>query len=217
MGNREALLEGAMRCLREKGFARTTARDVAQAAKVSLAAIGYHYGTVQALMTAALIEATRQWGDLVERELAAERAIAPTDVPPIERFERIWRRIIALFAPHRGLWAAHLEAAAASERSPELAEFFSGSQEEGRVGLAQIFHGNAFARSTALEVGAMYQALLFGVMSQMLVDPTRAPTARQLAHAMQAIIADYGATPPAVDAKPTSKSRKPRARRTRRG
>ena len=29
MGNREALLEGAKRCLLEKGYSRTTARDIA--------------------------------------------------------------------------------------------------------------------------------------------------------------------------------------------
>jgi AcrR family transcriptional regulator len=32
MGNREALLEGARECLSERGYARTTARDIAAAA-----------------------------------------------------------------------------------------------------------------------------------------------------------------------------------------
>ncbi|MGH3648185.1 MAG: TetR/AcrR family transcriptional regulator, partial [Micromonosporaceae bacterium] len=50
MGNREALLEGAKRCFHEKGYARTTARDIAQASGVSLAAIGYHFGSKEALM-----------------------------------------------------------------------------------------------------------------------------------------------------------------------
>ncbi|MGH4006514.1 MAG: TetR family transcriptional regulator, partial [Pseudonocardiaceae bacterium] len=44
MGNREDLLAGAKRCLYEKGYGRTTARDIAAAAGgVSLAAIGYHF------------------------------------------------------------------------------------------------------------------------------------------------------------------------------
>jgi AcrR family transcriptional regulator len=42
VGNREQLLEAAKRCLYEKGYSRTTARDIATAANVSLAAIGYH-------------------------------------------------------------------------------------------------------------------------------------------------------------------------------
>jgi AcrR family transcriptional regulator len=45
MGNREELIAGAKRCLIEKGFARTTARDIASASGVSLAAIGYHFGS----------------------------------------------------------------------------------------------------------------------------------------------------------------------------
>ena len=56
-GNREALLDAAKRCLFEKGYANTTARDIATSAGTSLAAIGYHYGSTEALLNAAMIEA----------------------------------------------------------------------------------------------------------------------------------------------------------------
>ena len=62
MGNREALLEAAKRCLYTKGYMRTTARDVAATAGVSLAAIGYHYRSLEALLDLALIEATAGLG-----------------------------------------------------------------------------------------------------------------------------------------------------------
>ncbi|GAB3818361.1 TetR family transcriptional regulator [Micromonospora zhanjiangensis] len=62
MGNREDLLAGAKQCLMEKGYARTTARDIAAAAGTSLAAIGYHFRTTQALLNAALFEAMAEWG-----------------------------------------------------------------------------------------------------------------------------------------------------------
>ncbi|GAA5003457.1 hypothetical protein GCM10025734_40840 [Kitasatospora paranensis] len=62
MGNREDLLAGAKRCLYEKGYGRTTARDIASAAGVSLAAIGYHYGSKEALLTQATIQALGEWG-----------------------------------------------------------------------------------------------------------------------------------------------------------
>src|SRR3979411_3406647 len=45
MGNREDLLTGALLCLKEKGWARTTVRDIAAAAGVNHAAIGYHFGS----------------------------------------------------------------------------------------------------------------------------------------------------------------------------
>lgn len=41
----------------DKGFARTTSRDIANTAGVSLAAIGYHFGSTVALLNTALIEA----------------------------------------------------------------------------------------------------------------------------------------------------------------
>ena len=57
MGNREDLLAGAKRCLIERGWAHTTVRDIASAAGVSHAAIGYHFGSKDALLTQALVEA----------------------------------------------------------------------------------------------------------------------------------------------------------------
>ena len=56
MGNREDLLRGAKRCIVELGYARTTARDIADAAGTSLAAIGYHFGSKQNLVTTAMTE-----------------------------------------------------------------------------------------------------------------------------------------------------------------
>ena len=53
MTNRQALLESALASLQDKGYASTTARDIANGAGVSLGAIGYHYRTVQELLDAA--------------------------------------------------------------------------------------------------------------------------------------------------------------------
>ena len=84
MGNREALLEGAKRCLLEKGYAKTTARDIADAAGVSLAAIGYHYGSKESLLEQAFMVAMEEWfaDDEAEPEPGAER---PEQTEPTER------------------------------------------------------------------------------------------------------------------------------------
>src|SRR5215470_16761959 len=124
MGNREALLAGAKRCLYEKGYARTTARDITAASGVSLAAIGYHFGSVEALLNAAMIEAIDEWGQEISRALAADAAIA-RDGPPLERFATIWTRIIATFETHRQLWVATFEVLAQSERAPEVRRFLA--------------------------------------------------------------------------------------------
>ena len=73
MGNREALLAGARQCLYERGYARTTAH-IAAAAGVSLAAIGYHFGSKEALLNAAMMNATGEWAEQLERVLEAEVA-----------------------------------------------------------------------------------------------------------------------------------------------
>ena len=65
MGNREDLIAGAKRCLIEKGYAHTTARDIAAASGVSLAAIGYHFGSKDALMNQAVYESVGEWADEV--------------------------------------------------------------------------------------------------------------------------------------------------------
>jgi AcrR family transcriptional regulator len=53
MGHREDLLAGAARCLRRKGYARITARDIVAASGTNLASIGCHYGSSQTLLNAA--------------------------------------------------------------------------------------------------------------------------------------------------------------------
>ena len=106
MGHREDLLAGAKRCLYERGFARTTARDVVAASGTNLASIGYHFGSMEALLNAAMIEAIEDWSAALEQALSAEGV--PSSGPA--RFEAIWARIIASFSAHRQLWAATVEA-----------------------------------------------------------------------------------------------------------
>src|SRR6202789_4111082 len=106
MGNREALLLGAKRCLLEKGYARTTARDIAAAAGVSLAAIGYHFSSKEALLTEALVLAIGEWDTELRQALNAG---ARSGASPMERFESTWAQLIATFETHRPLWAANFE------------------------------------------------------------------------------------------------------------
>ena len=51
---KDRLLKGATEVLAEKGFAATTAREVAAASGCNLRSIGYHYGSVRGLALAAL-------------------------------------------------------------------------------------------------------------------------------------------------------------------
>ena len=58
---RERLLQGASRCLQEKGYAETTARDIAAASGANLRSIGYHFGSTKSLLLAAISLNFRRW------------------------------------------------------------------------------------------------------------------------------------------------------------
>ncbi|MCW2880847.1 MAG: TetR/AcrR family transcriptional regulator [Sphaerisporangium sp.] len=186
MGHREDLLAGAKRCLYEKGYARTTTRDIVAASGANLASIGYHYGSKEALLIAAVIQATREWGDELERVLASEH---DPDAAPMQRFETTWTRVVELFGAHRQLWAAQFGILAQIEHEPRLRQLIAESTQEARLGLAALFQGldPIDDEQKAMEVGSYYYALLIGVLAQHLIDPGSAPSGRDLANALHTI------------------------------
>ena len=188
MGNREDLIAGAKRCLLDKGYARTTARDVATAAGTSLAAIGYHFGSTQALLNMAVFEAMREWGAELEQAMAAD--VGPGD-GSLEHFERYWARVIETFATHRQMWLATFDVFAQMDRVPDMRGALSAGVERARFAWAELLQGlDPEADSeTARRVGSLYQALLSGVLVQWLIDPERAPSSHDLAEAMRVIAA----------------------------
>ncbi|GLI01887.1 TetR/AcrR family transcriptional regulator [Phytohabitans aurantiacus] len=178
MGNREDLLAGAKRCLFDKGYARTTARDITAASGVSLAAIGYHFGTKEALLNEALQQAIEEWGD----ELA-ETLSTSTD------FETAWRRVIESFSASRPLWAIQFELLAHLERAPELRDAFAEANRQARIGLADLLRGlhPTAGEAEAVRIGAFYQVLLAGLAAVWMVDPDAVPSSDELLAAMRTI------------------------------
>lgn len=187
MGNREDLLAGAKQCLYEKGYLRTTARDIANASKVSLAGIGYHFGSKEALMNQALFEAIGEFGETMGS------ALGTGDGAPggsLRRFEAIWSQVTASFATHRKLWAASFEPVSQLDHVPEIREFFAMAAEHSRYGLSALFldiDENDVDERTARSLGSFYYALMTGLLTQWLTDPDRAPTGRDMADALRAV------------------------------
>ena len=186
MGHREDLLAGAKRCLYERGYAHTTARDIVAASGTNLASIGYHFGSKEALLNAAMIEAMEEWGQEIAHTLAADIDPAATQ---LERFEATWTRMIESFATHRQLWLATFEATAQAERSPEVRAFLGDALQQGRAGLVALFQNvdEAAGEKLAGTLGSFYQALVSGVWVQWMIDPERAPSGRDMAEALRLI------------------------------
>ncbi|MDJ0384597.1 TetR/AcrR family transcriptional regulator [Streptomyces sp. G-G2] len=181
MGHREDLLEGAKKCLVEKGFGRTTARDIVHASGANLASIGYHYGSKDALMMQAFLALAEEWGDAFSPEVTGVGG-------SLERFHSVWQGILARQEQSAAMWTASMEVALSRDRMPELRALLAASEGEGRRGLISLFTGVPETDLTDRDLrtlGAVYQALLTGVMLQWEFDPATAPSAADLAEGMR--------------------------------
>ena len=195
MGHREDLLAGAVRCLREKGYARTTARDIVAASGTNLASIGYHYGSTQALLNAAVFKAMEDFGAEIGQVMQADAGLGG---PTLERFERFWAHVINSFRASPGVWAATFDVFGVAQHDPEVRAAVAQGIEDGRALWARALYGlNADSddQGVARAVGSLHQALLSGVLVQWLIDPDRAPSAADLAAALLTIAGQVCADP----------------------
>ena len=185
MGHREDLLAGARRCLYEKGYAHTTARDIVAVSGTNLGSIGYHYGSTQALLNAAMLSATEEWGDAIAAALAADESDAGDD--PLVR---LWRRIIGTVTSERALFMATVEAMVQAEHAPELREQMADGIRQGRSGMAAMLTGEpeeTLDAETVQTLGSVQMALMSGVLIQHMTDPENAPSAEQVVAGIRAL------------------------------
>ncbi|MFH8348286.1 TetR/AcrR family transcriptional regulator [Streptomyces sp. NPDC018045] len=188
MGHREDLLEGAKRCLLEKGYARTTARDIVAASGTNLASIGYHYGSKDVLMRQAMVESVEEWG--AELTGAQEAGGAPAG-DSVERFAAGWDRILRSFLERRDFVASQAEVLGLLPRDPELRAALATVLPEGAEGLVAVFEGvpdTEVDAESARVVGSFYQALLTGLMMQSLITPEALPSGGDLVEAMRRVL-----------------------------
>ncbi|MBA3359754.1 MAG: TetR/AcrR family transcriptional regulator [Thermoleophilaceae bacterium] len=170
-GHKNALLEGAVQCIAERGFAATTARDLVAASHTNLASIGYHYGSKDRLMAEGLFEAARRWFLPLIAVVAA-----PGDGEPRARLRNALTLLFDSVEEHRGLVRSYFEAVSRADHDPALRERMAGHHHDLRQVLAAAIAGiaeeaggePAVAPSTiASFVGAAFD----GLMVQWLLDP----------------------------------------------
>ena len=184
MGNREALLESAKRCLLEKGYSKTTARDIAEAAGVSLAAIGYHYGSKESLLEQAFMAAMEEWFD-GEKQVAQQKAPSGS----IEEFRSFFAGVIGTFPEQKPLLRLNIEMGLEGINHPALGAFMTEAVQLGRQGLAHRLGGLDPERDGELaqQVGAFYSVVMTGIVAQYLMDRERFPSADDLAEGLRYI------------------------------
>jgi AcrR family transcriptional regulator len=188
MGHREDLLEGAQRCLLQKGFLRTTARDIVKESGTNLASIGYHYGSKDELLVQAYIALIEGLGRRFDPAPAGEMTQPPGS---LERFQEVWAAVIRTVPDARPIWLLSFELMFQDERLAEVRKLLAEAQEEGRTGLVALFSGVPEADldpDRGETEGRLYQTLLNGLMVQWLFDPDTATTAEQLTEGLRRVI-----------------------------
>ena len=185
--HREQLIQGALVCMREKGYARTTARDIAAAANSNLGSIGYHFGSKEALLREAFRQGFAEWTAQV-----GSVAFAEPGATPLERGRASLAAVTETFGEQRSLIIAFVEALAQAERSPVLRRQLAEIYEESRAAVAEMvsasLEGATVDRRHLRSVASLLIAICDGLMLQWLIDPRGTPSGVELIEGLEAAL-----------------------------
>ncbi|MEO3786921.1 TetR family transcriptional regulator [Actinocorallia sp. B10E7] len=172
--------------MHEKGYDRTSVRDIATAAGVSMAAIGYHYGSREALLNQALFALLDEEGS------RTGRALVPQDGDSAaEGYGRMWDHLIEQFHQRPDVWVASVELFMQAQRRPELRAALAEGISQGWRGMAGILESTpeeTVSDRSARTLGMIQTALVSGVMIQCLSDPDNAPTSTEVLEGLRALM-----------------------------
>ncbi|MGF0169984.1 TetR/AcrR family transcriptional regulator [Streptomyces sp. Marseille-Q5077] len=186
MGHREDLLEGAKRCLLDKGFARTTARDIVKESGTNLASIGYHYGSKDALLAQAYVSLVEGMGDDFEGTTGIT-----AEPGSIERFREVWSNIIGTMSGPGSMWRLSMEIVVMGDQLPEVRDHLALAQREACRGLIPLLMGGReedVPDESLDTLGRFYVTLMTGLIAQWTFDPKTAPDADQLSEGLRQVI-----------------------------
>jgi AcrR family transcriptional regulator len=187
MGHREDLLAAARRCLEERGYARTTARDLVAASGTNLASIGYHFGSKDALLTEAITASFQDWAERI-------RALTPAADPdgdPMRTLATSWTAMLATFAEYRGLAVAFVEALAQAERQPAVRDRLAEAYEQTRATVTEMITESlgTLPEPHARALASFHLALCDGLLVQWMLDPDATPSGPEMVEALAATLA----------------------------
>jgi AcrR family transcriptional regulator len=164
VSNRQALLEGAIRCISERDYSEVTTREIAAAASANVASIRYHFGSKDALVAEALAEGFRR--SLAEFMLAASKS---TSEDPKARVHAALQTLEERLERQRGLASAFVSALSHAVHNEELRATLSQLFAEMRSGFASYLgldHDGLGELRASLFIAAFD-----GLLIQWLLDP----------------------------------------------
>lgn len=184
MDNREKLLTAAKTLILTKGYERTSVRDLASEAGVSMAAIGYHFRSREGLLTEALTHVFNEWGERFFAALAKSRE--DTEDPNLA----LWNSLSRSYREDRDFWLVSTAVLIQAQHSYELRQWLSEGQNSARKFLVSVFLGipeEDVTPQMARMAGSVYLALMGGLASQWLADSEGAPTAEEIMEGLKLI------------------------------
>lgn len=168
MTHRDALLHAARRLVVEKGFAATTARDLAREAQVPLGAVNYHFSSKDDVLVLALVDMIEAW---VEEPLAAAETAAADGHSAVHQLQAAEEAAAQRLTSRPFEAAAFLEGVALAARRPAIRQVLERRLAASALRLEQLVqragivadtaNQQQFARAlVALHDGLMIQAVL---------------------------------------------------------
>jgi AcrR family transcriptional regulator len=177
--NREALLDGALRCLAGMPADQITARMIAHESGANLASIGYHFESKDGLLTAAVIEGLDRWLAQIEDRLAKG--------PPQRGSGALFRQAVDIVEQtrreHETTAAAFVAALDRGQHDSVVAQRLVEGFTRTRPRVAELLHLGS--DGAGIDAGAVMHSLFTGLLVQSLLseelalDGTRAELAMQ--------------------------------------
>ncbi|MQA86084.1 MAG: TetR family transcriptional regulator [Streptosporangiales bacterium] len=195
MDQRKALLEAAISCLQQRGYARTTTRDIVAAAGAHLPAVNYYFGSKERLLAAAIVEVLRRWA-----QATMEIANDPSPIPAQERLHRTLDGFLGSLAANHAYVVSAMEAFAQAPRNDELRDRLADEYQLARDEIAATITAVAKDEGGALDgvetedLASVLLALFDGLAIQWLMDPDRVPSADRAVRSLR-ILASAVADP----------------------
>ena len=185
--SKDRLLQGALTCIAQQGYAATSSRDIARAAGANVASINYHFGSKDALVNAALSQCFGMWNQRVEQAFEAAAGLAPRD-----QLGAILHAAIDSFADLRSSVHACVESYAPALRSQELRERLAAGYagvRESAIRLATQHMGDAgmAAPQNLAAIASVLMAVCDGLMLQWIADPQATPNGAETLDALSAL------------------------------
>ncbi|MGQ4601194.1 TetR family transcriptional regulator [Nocardia sp. R6R-6] len=177
---------GARKVIAERGVAKATARDIASAAGVSLAAIGYHFGSKEQLITEALTDGLgTAIGDSIEALIRQGAGSTP-----LAAFAALWNSMPAVFTDNRDSMLASVENLVRVARSPESQKFFAESLPGAYRDMAEALRAAhpQLGEDQANAVAELYFVLVQGLgVLQTIAPEAKLPDGDRLAEAVASL------------------------------